>query len=241
MRAIVLGSGLNHFSDYFEIIKSISFESVLDVTFETLEGHERKFIWCRHETEVFVIISGKFHYYEGHAFKDLIAPLKYAINELGVNEIMVTSASGGLSNRIEVGEWTYINQIICLPEIDMNVRGAMNIKDTSVEKENGDTFFDSLQNGVYTYHQGPSLGSLAEYKMLNLLGADLVGMSMLPEFCYLKSTDIQAHFLSIPVCNYFPFENVEEPSFEDVLKISSIAVPVLAEIFISYITNRKLA
>lgn len=239
MRAIVLGSGLNGFSDYFEIFKSIPYETVLDVPFEILEGHERKFIFCRHESEEFVVISGKFHYYEAHDFNDLIAPLQYAISEFGVNDILVTSASGGLSKEVEIGEWTYINHIICIPEVDMNVRDAIKSVESAAEIENRKSFFSSFQKGTYAYHQGPSLGSLAEYKMLNLLGADLVGMSMFPEFCYLRSINIKAHFLSIPVCNYYPFKNLEEPSFDEVLKISSGSVPILADIFKNYISNLK--
>jgi len=235
MLAIVLGSGLHCFSDYFEIVARIAFESVLSLPFENLEGHEREFILCRYRTENFVIISGKFHYYEGHSFEELIAPLKYAITEFGVDEIIVTSASGGLSKRIKIGKWTYLDQIVCIPEIDMNVKGSAN--DYVTEGRNGDTFFDAFPSRVYAYHQGPSLGSLAEYKMLNLLGADLVGMSMLPEYCYLKSMGIQAHFLSIPVCNYYPFEAAKEPSFEEVLRISSIAVPTLADIFKRFINR----
>ena len=141
MRAIVLGSGLNHFSDHFEIIKSLSFESVLKVRFESLDGHDRKFIWCRHEAEVFVIISGKFHYYEGLSFLDLIAPLKYAISELGVEEIIVTSASGGLSNRVGIGEWTYIKHIICIPEVDMNVRRYIKTRNNATEGAISGAFF----------------------------------------------------------------------------------------------------
>jgi purine-nucleoside phosphorylase len=122
----------------------------------------------------------------------------------------------------------------------MNVREYLKAKPILDKGEIKSLPFDTFQNGVYAYHQGPSLGSLAEYKMLNLLGADLVGMSMLPEYCYLKSVGIQAHFLSIPVCNYYPFEEAAEPSYEEVLKISSASVPVLVEFIKSYLTHPKL-
>jgi purine-nucleoside phosphorylase len=210
---------------------------ILDIPFEELDGHARQFIWCKFENEDFVVISGKFHFYEGHSFQNIISPLKFAVDILGVDDIIVTSASGGLSNRIKTGEWTYLKQVICVPEVKMDMAGHA---DRVIRKGEKTLSFDDIQDAVYAYHQGPSLGSVAEYKMLNGLDADLVGMSMFPEYCYLKSIDIRSHFLSLPVCNYFPFKNVEEPSFEEVLEISSASVPVLADLYKIYLRNRNI-
>ena len=227
MRAIVLGSGLGDFTNYFENIKSESFGSLLNFQFEILDGHNRAYVWCRYEGEEFLIISGKFHFYEGHSYAEIISPIKYAIEEFGVDEVVVTSASGGLSAKSKTGDWTHINGIVSFPETNLDVK--LNFRKSNKIKKH--RAFQSLSNVTYAYHQGPSLGSEAEYKMLHFLGADLVGMSMYPEYCYLKSLDVKSYFLSIPVCNYYPFDNTAEPSFEEVLEYSSASVPVLVDIF----------
>jgi len=227
MRAILLGSGLGDFVSYFENIKKVRFDSALNLEFEILDGHARSYVWCELDGEEFLIISGKFHFYEGHSYTNIIAPIKHAVEEFGVDEIVVTSASGGLSELSKPGEWTYIDRIVSIPETNLDVK--YNFK--KIKKNQKHFAFKSLPNVTYAYHQGPSLGSESEYKMLHFLGADLVGMSMYPEYCYLKSLDIESHFLSIPVCNYYPFVNIVEPSFEEVLEHSLVAVPLLVGFF----------
>jgi len=239
MRAILLGSGLNKFSEHFENIKSLSFEDVLDVTYENLEGHERKFIWCKWNEQTFLITSGKLHFYEGHCFEELIAPLKYAVEEIGVTEFVITSASGGLGENVENGRWTYLDRVLSIPAV--NLGNKTYLGQGVKEGFNRPEFdcFNRLPKVGYGYHQGPSLGTNAEYRMLHYLGIDLVGMSMYPEYCYLKSIGVKSYFLSLPVCNYYPFEHTEEPSFEEVLENSSFGIPKLVDIFKQYLSSNK--
>ncbi len=164
MHAIVLGSGLNDFSNNFEQTKEVSFKSVLDVPFEELDGHDRKFIWCRYESIDFVVISGKFHFYEGHDFNALISPFKYVVEELGVDKILVTSASGGLSENIEVGELAYLEKVISVPEVDLGDGFEME-EGVLEEDELRNKELRKLSRATYAYHQGPSLGSVSEYKI----------------------------------------------------------------------------
>lgn len=237
MLAIVLGSGLNAFSECWEILKSKPFEHLFDISFEGLEGHERKYIWCRFGEEKFLIISGKLHFYEGHTFKELITPVKYAVENLGVSEIIVTSASGGLGADIKNGEWTYINRIFSIPEVNIDIKLRLPRDEKRVIMSDDVSSFSTLPKVTYAYHQGPSLGTNAEYAMLDYLDADLVGMSMYPEYCYLKSTHIISHFISIPVCNYYPFDLKYEPSFDEVLRYSNASIPMLVEIFKSFLAK----
>ncbi len=239
MLAIVLGSGLGRFADYFENVKNESFGNLLNLHFDPLDGHERKFVWCRYGEEIFLVLSGKFHFYEGHSYDDLIVPIKYAIDAFGVREIIVTSASGSLSEENINGEWTYINRVVSVPNVNLAISRKIN---TYVRKRNiriECSTFSFMPCVTYAYHQGPSLGTNAEYRMLHYLGAHLVGMSMYPEYCYLKTLDIKSHFLSIPVCNYYPFDNTEEPDFDEVLDISSSAIPKLVDIFKQYLLSSK--
>ena len=239
MIAIVLGSGLGKFSEYFDQIKSEPFEDFFDVDFETMEGHERSFIWCTYKDVKFLIISGKLHYYEGFSLRESTLPLQYAINKLGVDKFIITSASGGLSEKIKIGEWTSVYQIGAVPQLFNNKRKQYDLAEFNHCLKITGRLFSNLSPVRYAFQQGPSTGSAAEYKMLSKLGADLVGMSMLPESSYLKSLNVDVHFLSVPVCNYYPFIDLSEPSFEEVLKVSFEAVPKLVNIFKLFLQSKK--
>lgn len=95
-------------------------------------------------------------------------------------------------------------------------------------KQNFKFTFKNL--GTYGFQQGPQLGTAAEYKMLYNMGATLVGMSTAQECLYLNQQNISNLAFSVPVCQYHPFINLLEPSHEQVLEASSLAIPELLNI-----------
>ena len=239
MIAIVLGSGLGTFSEHFEILKREPYADHFNFEYETLDGHQRSFIWCREKNTDFLVLSGKLHFYEEHDFDQITYALKLAIEKFGVDEFVVTSASGGLGQGIVNGQWTTLKNIVSIPQVSIEGQIPKMALSNYSRQEASDTRFAHLPSAVYGYHQGPSLGTNAEYRLLDSLGVDLVGMSMYPEYRYLRASGIRAHFLSLPVCNYYPFDSLEEPSFEEVLKNSSSAVDDLVQIFKQYLQTKR--
>lgn len=239
MIAIVLGSGLSDFSKHFENIKREKYARFLDFEFETLDGHERTYIWCRDEDVEFLVLSGKLHFYEGLDYREITAPLRWAIDHFEIDEVLVTSASGGLGQHIVNGRWTFLREVVSIPQVVLDQQITEEYDEAQVNRTKRTSAFDTLPIAVYGYHQGPSLGTNAEYRMLDGLGVDLVGMSMYPEYRFLTSAGVPCHFLSLPVCNYFPFESLEEPTFEEVLENSASAVDDLVRIFKQYLKTKE--
>lgn len=233
MHAILLGSGLQSFLHFFKIKDSLPYEKVLSFPFDDLEGHDRCIYLASYQEQDLLILSGKFHLYEGLSKKQIIAPLEFAIDNYPIDSFIITAASGGLSKEATIGEWQYVKSIISIPMVE----GFTPLNSLFDSQKN--TAFNSLPAATYAYHQGPSLGTPAEYKMLHHLEADLVGMSLLPEQNFLFDKNIKTHYLSLPVCNYFPFENIKEPTHQSVIEVADKGVLKLVSIFQHYLNNYK--
>lgn len=225
MQAIILGSGFSAFIDEFEVVDKIHFSEFMEINLPILDGHERCLYILKYQQIQFIVFSGRLHLYEGFSFSEVNHPLRFAVEKWGLSSVMVTSACGGLSDKVQVGAWSRVDNFICIPQLSVFSRSQESI---SVKRR-----FEVLEYLNYAFHLGPNLGTVAEYKMLALLGADLVGMSSFPEWLYLQKVNLPCTFLSLPVCNYHPFIKVKEASHSEVLDIGNLATPQLRELFIN--------
>ncbi len=229
MHAILLGSGLSSFIKFFEVSKVVSYSKVVNFGFSPLEGHERKIYLVKHDDIDFIIMSGKLHYYEGFNIDQISAPIRWVIDNYDIHSFTITSASGGLSSSIDIGQWADINSIVYLPQLTK----------IFINHDRNCEMYSTLNQKTYAFHQGPSLGTGAEYKMLENLGADLVGMSMLPEVKYLVTQSVKLRLLSLPVCNYYPFENIKEPSHKEVIELADASTISLRDLFCKMLNESK--
>ncbi len=226
MIAIVLGSGMNNLIDFVEVEKSISYQSISEFDIVPLEGHDRIIYEAKLNGKSLIILSGKLHLYEGYTYQQSIVPLEYVNTHYSIDQWIVTSASGALSESIIVGEWQKVSDIISLEKIN-----GLSIRTNRIT-------FPKIELATYAYQRGPSLGTVAEYKMLNQFGADLVGMSMAPERIYLNSINAQTTLYSLPVCTYHPVTyRIKEPSHKEVMQIADTAVSGLVTILSSLIST----
>lgn len=224
MIAIILGSGLSDLIDYVEVEKTITYDDISDFDIISLEGHERIIYEANIDGAPMIILSGKLHLYEGYTYEQSIAPLKHVSNNYEITKWIITSASGGLTSKAIVGDWQEVSSVFTLE----NILGLYGSTKSIILPSEGLT---------YAYQKGPALGTVAEYKMLAQFGADLVGMSMLPELIYLKSIDENLSLYSLPVCNYHPIDyDIDEPSHAQVIHIANRAIPNLVTILTSIIT-----
>ena len=226
MIAIVLGSGMSNLLDLVTVDKFFSYDNFIDFDITPLEGHDRIVYEAKINDTPIIILSGKFHLYEGYSYEQSITPLKYVSENYQITNWIITSASGALSSKAKVGIWQNISSTITLE----NVSGlSSTIKCVSPKEKEG---------LIYAYQKGPALGTVAEYKMLFQFGADLVGMSMLPELIYLKSKDVNPLLYSLPVCSYYPISyNISEPSHEQVIEVANQAISKLVTILASLTTT----
>lgn len=190
----VLGSGLSGIVEGLGY-KEVPFGEIAEFPKPTVAGH--KGVMCLSEKAV--IMAGRFHYYEGHAMDDVVLPI-FLLRELGVETIVLTNAAGGVNLEYRPGDLVLIKDHINLmganPFIGPNPADAAD----AGGKPLGDRFFDmssvypkelrslarriagkDLHEGVYAAFTGPSYETPAEVRMARTLGADLVGMSTVPE------------------------------------------------------------
>ncbi len=187
--AIILGTGLGGVADLVEDAVYIDYADVPEFPVSTVIGHDGKFKVGTISGVPVIVMCGRFHYYEGYTMKQLAMPVQ-VLYELGVETIIVTNASGAVNEEYSPADIILIKDHIKF-SADSPLRGKNN-------SELGDRFFDmtnaydaalrktlsahyNLKEGVYAFMSGPQFETPAEIKMLKILGADLVGMSTVPE------------------------------------------------------------
>ncbi|NMA64815.1 MAG: purine-nucleoside phosphorylase [Clostridiaceae bacterium] len=192
--AIILGSGLGNLANFIESKKEISYEDIPNFPRTTVVGHEGKLIFGSLRGKKILAMKGRFHYYEGNCMSDVIYPVR-VFNRMGIGNLLVTNAAGGVNTGYEPGDLMLITDHIGLfcenplrgenfdtlgprfPDMSKAYdRNMQKIALNCAKKLNID-----LKQGIYSYCKGPSFETPAEIKALRILGADAVGMSTVPE------------------------------------------------------------
>jgi purine-nucleoside phosphorylase len=192
--AIILGTGLGGLADQIEAVARIPYQDVPGFPRATVETHAGRLLLgalagCR-----VVAMQGRFHRYEGHSLQQIAFPIR-VLNALGAGTLIVSNVSGGMHPRWGEGDLVLITDHINLlgdnPLVGPNDDGlGPRFPDMSRAYDAGllelarAVALDlglTLREGVYVAVPGPNLETAAEYRMLRLLGADVVGMSTVPE------------------------------------------------------------
>jgi len=191
---IILGTGLNFIGDMLSNPVIISYDDIPEWKVSTAPSHQGRLLAGKLGNKNIVILQGRLHYYEGYSMQEITFPIR-VLKALGVDKLIVTNAAGSLNENMTPGNLVMINDHINWmgnnPLIGENIdelgdrfpslhepydREFINIAH-NIAKENN----FALQDGTYLALSGPSLETRAECKMLAKLGADLVGMSTVPE------------------------------------------------------------
>lgn len=191
---IILGSGLGEIADKIEGKQEIPYGEIPHFVCSTAPGHKGQFV-CGELAGVPVIcMQGRLHYYEGHDMEDIIFPVR-VMKLLGIDTLIVTNAAGGVNLSFEVGDIMLIEDHINfmgrnpliganLPEFgprfcDMSYTYNRQLREKA--QAAADRLGISLKRGVYLACTGPSYETPAEIRAFRTLGADVVGMSTVPE------------------------------------------------------------
>ncbi len=191
---IVLGTGLGGLANEIENAVEIPYRNIPGFVMSTVESHSGKLIVGMLSGRPVVAMQGRFHYYEGFSMQQITFPVR-VMHALGARSLVISNAAGGMNPEYGKGDLVLIRDHINLlgnnPLIGVNVpefgprfpdmsqpysRRLMDIARTVARERNL-----SLREGVYVAVAGPSLETPAEYRFLRLIGADMVGMSTVPE------------------------------------------------------------
>lgn len=240
---IVLGTGLGGLLDQCVVKTEIAYRDIPYFPVSTVESHQGKLIFGEISEKPVVIMQGRFHYYEGYTAKEITFPIR-VLKELGILNLLISNASGAINKNFKKGDLVIINDHINLL-FDNPLRGR-NID------EQGPRFPDmsapynkklskllwsiseeidcEFHSGVYAAWQGPSLETRAEYKMLGILGADLVGMSTVPEVIVANQINLPCAVVSVLTDECDP-DNLIPVSLEEIIAVAQMAEPKLTKLF----------
>ncbi|SMC17373.1 purine-nucleoside phosphorylase [Clostridium acidisoli DSM 12555] len=191
---IILGSGLGELADTLEEKIIIKYCDVPNLPVSTVKGHAGQFVVGKLQGKTVIMMQGRFHYYEGNPMKVLALPV-YIMKNIGVKNLIVTNAAGGVNEGFVPGDLMiikdHINFVFNNPLIGKNNEeigarfpdmSAAYDKDLVIlAKEVSDEFKIGAREGVYLMMTGPNYETPAEIKMARILGGDAVGMSTVPE------------------------------------------------------------
>jgi purine-nucleoside phosphorylase len=191
---LVLGSGLGAYADTFKDCTAIPFDELPNFPKSTVLGHAGKLILGEAEGVPAAALQGRVHYYEGYSMRDVVFPVR-VLRGLGVRQLVVTNAAGGVNFSFRPGDLMLITDHINL--MGTNPLIGNNMDELGVRFPDMSEAYDSamrevalraagrqgiaLRQGVYIGFSGPSYETPAEIRMCRALGADAVGMSTVPE------------------------------------------------------------
>ena len=239
---IVLGTGLGNLVTKIDIEIELSYSDIPNFTLSTVEFHSGKLIYGKLGGKQVIAMQGRFHFYEGYNMNEIVFPIR-VLKLLGIKNLLISNAAGAINTEFKKGELMVINDHI---NLQSNALIGRNMKELgtrfpdmsepyssqlrkiagSVAKENSII----LREGTYVSVQGPMLETAAEYRYLDSIGADAVGMSTTPEV-------IAANHMGLPVmaisvltdeCDY---TNLQPVSIEEIIAIAGKAEIVLTNMF----------
>ncbi|MBI4513877.1 MAG: purine-nucleoside phosphorylase [Gemmatimonadetes bacterium] len=192
--AVILGTGLGGLAQEIAAEVSIPYEEIPHFPLSTVESHTGRLILGRLEGKPVVAMQGRFHRYEGYSLQQVTFPAR-VLRALGARTLIVSNACGGMNPLWEIGDLMLIADHINLmgdnpligpndEELGPRFPDMSQLYDLGLQKlalEAAQDLRITLRRGVYVAVPGPSLETRAEYRFLRLIGADVVGMSTVPE------------------------------------------------------------
>ncbi len=192
--ALILGSGLGAFAESLEDKLEVPYGEIPDLPESTVKGHAGQYVFGRKSGLSVGVMQGRVHMYEGLEPPRVVLPMR-ALLKLGVETLIVTNASGAVSEAVDAGDLVTITDHInmtgrnplvgpnddSLGERFPDLQNAYDKDLRALAQQASEEVGVPLAEGVYACMLGPSYETPAEIRMIGAVGADLVGMSTVPE------------------------------------------------------------
>ncbi|HSW30921.1 MAG TPA: purine-nucleoside phosphorylase [Longimicrobiales bacterium] len=231
---LVLGSGLGHVVDAVEDPVTVPFVDLPGFPAAGVAGHAGRFVAGRLGGRYVLVQAGRYHVYEGHAEEVVAAPVRLSA-ALGVSTLLLTNAAGGVDPALEPGDLVllddHLNLMSWSPLFGPVAEGEVRFPDMT-EPYDADLaalalavageLGIKLRRGVYAALTGPAYETAAEIRMLRTLGADVTGMSTVPEVLVARARGMRCMGLSM-VTNKGTGLSAEPLSHADVIAVGRTA------------------
>lgn len=240
---IVLGTGLNHLLNYVEIEQTISYTEIPGFCASTVEFHKGHLVYGKIGNKNVLIMQGRFHSYEGYSMQQIVFPIR-VMKMLGVKYLFLSNAAGGVNLNFKKGDLVLIDDHINLQSgnpltgknfdelglrfPDMNEPYHPDLKNKLSQKAN--ELEMELKHGVYAAVDGPNLETKAEYRYLKIIGADMVGMSTVPEVIAANHANLLCVAVSVITDECDP-DNLKPVSIAEIIEVAAKADEKLSLLF----------
>lgn len=240
---IILGTGLGGLVDQIKIELSIDYCDIPNFPIATVEYHSGKLIYGELSGKKVLVMNGRFHFYEGYSLQEVTFPVR-VMKLLGIETLLVSNACGAVNPDYKPASLMiiddHINMLPGNPLVGPN------------ESKLGPRFLDQsrpytpeliekmesianknnieIKKGVYVAWIGPSLETRAEYRFIKTMGADVVGMSTVPEVIVANHMSMRVAAVSV-VTDLCDPDNLKVVDIEDILNNAAIAEKDLIKIF----------
>ena len=249
---IVLGTGLGGFAETIETEAGIPFEEIPHFPTPTVAGHAGKLVLGKVGGRNVVAMDGRFHYYEGYSMQEITIGVR-VMRALGAKLLILSNACGGMNPQYEKGD-------IMLIEDHINLMGDNPLIGPN-DEELGLRYPDMVEpydkkllalgsriameeqvrahTGVYVAVAGPNLETRAEYRFLRGIGADVVGMSTVPENVVAVHMGMKVFGIGI-VTDMCLADALGPANIESIIRIANEAEPKLTKIVTRLIKEAEL-
>jgi purine-nucleoside phosphorylase len=240
--AIILGTGLGALASEIKVEVTLPYEEIPGFPLSTVESHAGRLILGRLGGRNVVAMQGRFHRYEGYSLQEVTFPVR-VMHALGARTLVVTNVSGGMHPLWSAGDVVLIADHINLlgdnpligknderlgprfPDMSDPYDSGLRARARAIAVEQGIV----LREGVYVAVPGPNLETRAEYRMLRAMGADVVGMSTVPEVIVAVHQGMKVAGLSIITDQCLP-DALEPADITKILAVAGAAEPKLTRL-----------
>lgn len=247
--AVILGSGLGIFTEVLQDKIVIPYQDIPHFPSTTVAGHSGELVFGKIGNKKVLAFKGRYHLYEGHDLNQVVYPIR-TIAKLNIKNLFITNASGGINSDFHPGDLVLIKDHINLtgrnPLIGPNqeelgtrfpdMSTAYNPELMSLVQQVAQENKITTKTGTYFWYTGPSYETPAEIRALKILGADMVGMSTVPEV-------IAAHHAGLKICgiscitNYASGLKPEKLNHQDVSDVAQKMKEPFSKLLVDSITR----
>lgn len=240
---IVLGTGLGKLVNEIDIEHEIPYSEIPHFPQATVEFHSGKLIYGSLSGKKALVMSGRFHVYEGYNLWEVTYGIR-SMHALGIQTLLISNAAGAVNLNFKKGHLMVIEDHLNLQgSSPLAFKGAgelgdlfadmlepyskeLNTKMKAIAKDND----IDLKEGIYASVVGPQLETRAEYRMLQILEVDAVGMSTVPEVIVAKHLQLPCAAVSVLTDECDP-KNLQPVNIEEIIEVAGKAEPKMITLF----------
>lgn len=241
---VILGTGLGElFVKEIREATTIPYKEIPHFPMPTMTLHAGNLIYGSIGGKRILAMQGRFHYYEGYTMQQITFPVR-VMKMLGIKNLLISNASGNMNRNWRKGELMLIDDHINLqpdnplrgidqapwgnpfPDMSQPYSAVLNQKLYKLAQANN----VRMHAGVYVAVVGPNLETRAEYRFLRGIGADVVGMSTVPEVIVANHMALPCAAISVLTDDCFP-DDLKPVNIEQIIAVAAKAEPALTKLF----------